>query len=432
MIPREPINTWARCLPILDWLPNWRRPGVVRADLLAGLTNAVVVLPQGLAFAMLAGLPAHYGLYAAMVPSLVAALFGSSRLMVSGPANAISLTTLSLLSPLAVPGSDHYVALAITLAMMVGVFQIGLGLVRAGRLVDLMPHSVIVGFTAGAAVLIATSQLAPFLGLEIARGLSIPRVLEALWARRHEVNAMAVASGLATLVAMTVWQPFERRLPGILVGVIVGSLVAAGLQALMPDIAPLKALPALKEVLPPLSWPDFSLSTLRSLLVPALVMTLLGLTEAVAIARSMAAIRGDTLDGNREFIGQGLANLSGSFFSSFPTSGSFNRSGVNLAAGARTPLAAASASGFLLLLVSLVGPLARYLPYAVVAGLLLSVAWRLIDRAEIIRIWREAPLDRAPLVVTFLATVTLSLEWAIGLGLLTAWIARRTVKKIAV
>ena len=432
MIPREPINTWARCLPILNWLPNWRRPGVVRADLLAGLTNAVVVLPQGLAFAMLAGLPPHYGLYAAMVPSLVAALFGSSRLMVSGPANAISLTTLSLLSPLAVPGSDQYVALAITLAMMVGVFQIGLGLVRAGRLVDLMPHSVIVGFTAGAAVLIATSQLAPFLGLEIARGLSIPQVLEALWARRHEVNAMAVASGLATLLAMTVWRPFERRLPGILVGVIVGSLVAAGLQALMPDMAPLKALPALKEVLPPLSWPDFSLSTLRSLLVPALVMTLLGLTEAVAIARSMAAIRGDTLDGNREFIGQGLANLSGSFFSSFPTSGSFNRSGVNLAAGARTPLAAASASGFLLLLVSLVGPLARYLPYAVVAGLLLSVAWRLIDRAEIIRIWREAPLDRAPLMVTFLATVTLSLEWAIGLGLLTAWIARRTVKKIAV
>jgi SulP family sulfate permease len=142
----------------------------------------------------------------------------------------------------------------------------------------------------------------------------------------------------------------------------------------------------------------------------------------------MAAIRGDTLDGNREFIGQGLANLAGSFFSSFPTSGSFNRSGVNLAAGARTPLAAASASGFLLLLVGLVGPLAQYLPYAVVAGLLFMVAWGLIDRAEIARIWREAPLERFALVVTFLATVTLSLEWAILLGLLTAWVSKRLAK----
>jgi len=425
---REPMTTWARCLPILDWLPNWRRPGVVRADLLAGVTNAVVVLPQGLAFAMLAGLPAHYGLYAAMVPSLVAALFGSSRLMVSGPANAISLTTLSLLSPLAVPGSNQYIALAITLSMMVGVFQIGLGLARAGRLVDLMPHSVIVGFTAGAAVLIASSQLAPFLGVELARGLSVVKVLEAVWSHRAEANWLAMASGGATLLAISLWRRINRTVPSILVGVIVGSLVAAGVQALISGAPVLKVLPALETVLPPLSTPDFSLSTLKSLLLPALVMTLLGLTEAVAIARSMAAIRGDTLDGNREFIGQGLANLAGSFFSSFPTSGSFNRSGVNLAAGARTPLAAASASGFLLLLVGLVGPLAQYLPYAVVAGLLFMVAWGLIDRAEIARIWREAPLERFALVVTFLATVTLSLEWAILLGLLTAWVSKRLAK----
>ena len=425
---REPMTTWARCLPILDWLPNWRRPGVVRADLLAGVTNAVVVLPQGLAFAMLAGLPAHYGLYAAMVPSLVAALFGSSRLMVSGPANAISLTTLSLLSPLAVPGSNQYIALAITLAMMVGVFQIGLGLARAGRLVDLMPHSVIVGFTAGAAVLIASSQLAPFMGIELARGLSVVKLLEAVWSHRAEANWLAMTSGAVTLLAISLWRRINRTVPSILVGVIVGSLVAAGVQALISGAPALKVLPALETVLPPLSTPDFSLSTLKSLLLPALVMTLLGLTEAVAIARSMAAIRGDTLDGNREFIGQGLANLAGSFFSSFPTSGSFNRSGVNLAAGARTPLAAASASGFLLLLVGLVGPLAQYLPYAVVAGLLFMVAWGLIDRAEIARIWREAPLERFALVVTFLATVTLSLEWAILLGLLTAWVSKRLAK----
>jgi SulP family sulfate permease len=256
----------------------------------------------------------------------------------------------------------------------------------------------------------------------------VVKVREAVWSHRAEANWLAMTSGVVTLLAISLWRRINRTVPSILVGVIVGSLVAAGVQALISGAPALKVLPALETVLPPLSTPDFSLSTLKSLLLPALVMTLLGLTEAVAIARSMATIRGDTLDGNREFIGQGLANLAGSFFSSFPTSGSFNRSGVNLAAGARTPLAAASASGFLLLLVGLVGPLAQYLPYAVVAGLLFMVAWGLIDRAEIARIWREAPLERFALVVTFLATVTLSLEWAILLGLLTAWVSKRLAK----
>jgi SulP family sulfate permease len=422
------MNAWARWLPILDWLPNWRRPGVVRADLLAAITNAVVVLPQGLAFATLAGLPAQYGLYAAMVPTLVAALFGSSRLMVSGPANAISLTTLSLLSPLAVPGSDQYVSLAITLAMMIGVLKIGLGMVRAGRFIDLMPHSVIIGFTTGAAVLIASSQLGAFIGIEIERGLSVVKVLEAVWSRRTEINWLAITSGVATLLAISLWRRINRTVPSILVGVIAGSLVASGLQALFPGVVALKVLPALEGALPPLSTPDLRPSTMQSLLLPTLVMTLLGLAEAVAIARKMAAVYGDKLNGNREFIGQGLANLVGSFFSSFPTSGSFNRSGVNLAAGARTPLAAAFASVFLLLLVWLVGPLAKHLPYAVVAGLLFVVAWGLVDRAEIARIWHEAPRERLDLVVTFLATVTLSLQWAILLGLLTAWVSKRLAK----
>ena len=415
----------ARWLPFLRWLPEWREPGTVRADILAGLTGAVVVLPQGLAFATLAGMPPQYGLYAAMVPCLVAALFGSSRLMVTGPANAISLTTMALVAPLAAPGSPEYVRLVVTLAFLVGTVQLLLGLARAGRLVDLVPHSVIVGFTSGAAVLIVNAQLGPFFGIDLARGESVAAHLSAFASRIGEIRWHAVAAGLATVVAIRAWMPWNRRVPAMLVGVVAGSVFAWVLQAAWPPAEPLKAVPALPGALPVPSTPDLSIDTVRSLFAATLVMTLLGLTEAVAIARAIAARSREPLDGSREFIGQGLANIAGSFFSAYPASGSFNRSGVNVTSGARTPLAAASAAVLLVALLALVAPLAQYLPFAVIAGLLFVVAWGLIDRAEIRRIWRDERHERAPLLVTFVATVTMSLEWAILLGLLTAMLVAR-------
>ena len=416
-------------MPILRWAPQWREPGTVRADLLAGLTNAIVVLPQGFAFATIAGMPVQYGLYAAMVPCLVAALFGSSRLMVTGPANAISLTTLALLAPLAEPGSARYVELAITLAFLVGIVQLALGLARAGRFVDIVPHSVIVGFTAGAAVLIAVAQLGPFLGIELPRGLSVVATFQGLLQRLADLQPLALVSGLITVLTIIVWKPWNRRLPAVLVGVIVGSAAAALLQHLWPQAAPLRVVPPLPAVVPPLSWPDLSWGTLALLPGPVAVMTLLALTEALAIARAVALKSHDVFDDSQEFRAQGLANITGSFFSAFPTSGSFNRSGVNLVSGARTPLAAASAALFLVALLLIVGPLATLLPYCVVAGLLFMVAWGLIDRPEIARLWQQEPAERIPLVATFIATLTLSLEWAILIGLLSAWITRRLVRQ---
>ena len=416
-------------MPILRWAPQWREPGTVRADLLAGLTNAIVVLPQGFAFATIAGMPVQYGLYAAMVPCLVAALFGSSRLMVTGPANAISLTTLALLAPLAEPGSARYVELAITLAFLVGIVQLALGLARAGRFVDIVPHSVIVGFTAGAAVLIAVAQLGPFLGIELPRGLSVVATFQGLLQRLADLQPLALVSGLITVLTIIVWKPWNRRLPAVLMGVIVGSAAAALLQHLWPQAAPLRVVPPLPAVVPPLSWPDLSWGTLALLPGPVAVMTLLALTEALAIARAVALKSHDVFDDSQEFRAQGLANITGSFFSAFPTSGSFNRSGVNLVSGARTPLAAASAALFLVALLLIVGPLATLLPYCVVAGLLFMVAWGLIDRPEIARLWQQEPAERIPLVATFIATLTLSLEWAILIGLLSAWITRRLVRQ---
>ena len=416
-------------LPISRWLPELREPGAVRADALAGLTGAIVVLPQGVAFATVAGMPPEYGLYGAMVPCVIAALFGSSRLMVTGPATALSLTTLALIAPLATPGSPNYIALVLTLTFLVGALQLALGLARAGRLIDLVPHSVIVGFTVGAAILIINSQIGPFLGLDLPRGISVINNVRAALAQWPNIALSAPLVGMLTIVAVLVWQPLNRWVPAMLAGVVIGAAAAWLIAQYVPQWPTLPTVQALPGALPPLSVPDLSLDTMRTLFGATMVMTLLALTEAVAIARAVAVKYADKLDGNQEFIGQGLANIAGSFFSAYPSSGSFNRSGVNMVSGARTPLAAICAAIFLLAILFFVAPLARYLPFAVIAALLFLVAWGLIDYREITRIWREQRSERWPLLVTFIATITLSLEWAIVLGITVALLAQRFARQ---
>jgi SulP family sulfate permease len=415
-------------LPFMRWAPAWREPGTLRADLMAGLTGAVVVLPQGVAFATLAGLPPQYGLYAAMLPCIVAALFGSSRLMVTGPANAISLTTMALIAPLALVGSPQYVQLVLTLTFLVGGMQLLLGLARVGAIVERVPHSVVVGFTAGAALLIIVNQLSAALGLNLPRSSSPLNQLQAVAAQLGQLQWPALLSALITVFVAVIARPLNRWVPAMLLALLAGALVAKLAAWLVPSWPVLATVQALPGPLPPMSWPDLSIDTLRSLFGATMVMTLLALTEATAIAKAVARQYNDTLDGNREFIGQGLANLVGAFSSSMPASGSFNRSGVNVEAGARTPLAAASAAVFLVLILSLVAPLATQLPLAVVAGLLFVVARGLIDIAEMRRLWSEEPLERAPLAVTLIGTVTLSLEWAILLGITSALLVRRAAR----
>ena len=418
-------------LPITRWSSEWRSPGVVRADLLAGLTGAVVVLPQGLAFATLAGMPPHYGLYAAMVPCLLAALFGSSRLMVTGPANAISLTTMALIAPLALPESADYVALVLTLSFLVGVIQLALGVGGAGKWVEKVPHSVIVGFTVGAAILIINSQVGTLLGITIARGTSVldtvDTAIRALIA--GQVVWWSPLLVLLTLLVMRLWRPWNSKIPAMLIAVIAGSVAAVVIEWSTGADALFRRVAGIPGAIPPLSWPTLQLDTLQQLFGPALVMVLLASPEAMAIARAMALKHQDRFDADQEFIGQGVANIGGSFFSADPSSGSFNRSGVNLAAGARTPLSAGSAGLFLLLILLLVAPLATHLPYVVIAALLLAVAWGLIDRRQIKHEWAAGPRESIPMVVTACGTVLASLEWAILAGICTALVCAKLFKK---
>ncbi|HPT55039.1 MAG TPA: solute carrier family 23 protein [Casimicrobium sp.] len=412
-----------RFLPFLDWLPLLRDKTVVRADVLAGLTGAIVVLPQGVAFATLAGMPPAFGLYAAMIPCVIAALFGSSRVMVTGPANAISLTVLAIIAPLAAPESPRYIELVITLAFMVGVWQLLLGFARAGKLINFVSHTVIVGFTAGAAVLIVNSQIRNFFGVDITRGASVWQTVQQFLAHVGDVKPMPVLVGVLTLLAAILWQPLNRKVPAMLVAVVVGSVAAAIARSIDPAYA-IKTVDALPGAVPPLSLPDFSLATLQSLLVPSIAMTLLALAEAVSIAQALAIRRKEKLDGNQEFFGQGLANVIGSFFSAYPASGSFNRSGVNVAAGAVTPFSAIMASVFLVAILVFVAPLARFLPLAAVAAILFLVAWNLVDKREIAHLLHDK-YERITLLATFFATLLMPLEWSILLGVAVSLVVAR-------
>ena len=402
-------------LPFLSWWPRVTQ-ATARRDALAALVGAVVVLPQAVAFATIAGLPPQYGLYAAMVPAIVAALWGSSWHLVSGPTTAISVLVLATLSPLAEPGSERYIGMMLSLSLLAGIMQLAMGLARLGALVNFVSHTVIIGFTAGAACLIAASQIKNFLGLAVPRGAMFHETV--LFAANHlgEAHLWVALVGAATVAAGLVARRYVPRVPYMLVAMLVGGLVAALLNHLLGAArSGIETVGALAGALPPLSVPDLSYATLQALLFPAAAVALIGLTEAVAIARSVAVRSGQRLDSDQEFVGQGLANIAGGFASAYPSSGSFNRSGVNYAAGAQTPLAAALSAVFLLAIAVVAAPLAAYLPVAAMAGVLFIVAWGLIDWHAVGQILRRHPRERIVLLATWVG-VLVDLEKGLFVG----------------
>jgi sulfate permease, SulP family len=414
-----------KLFPFLAWRERID-PVTLKADAIAGLIGGLVVLPQGVAFATLAGLPPEYGLYTAMVPAIVAALWGSSWHMVSGPTNALSLVVFAVLSPLAAPGSAPYVTLALTLSLMMGAAQLAMGLARLGALVNFISHTVIVGFTAGAGLLIIASQLRHFFGIPVEAGASFFATLAKVGRAFTTLDPAITATGIVTLIVAIVARRLVPRVPYMIVAMIAGSLF--GYLLIRVSGATIPVVGPLPSALPLPSLPSFDPETWRKLAPAALALTVLGLTEAVSIARAVALKSGQRIDGNQEFIGQGLSNLTGAFFSAYPSSGSFNRSGVNFEAGARTPLAAIAAAVVLAIVLLVVGPLVAWLPLAVMAALLFVVAWGLIDVAEMRRVFRANRGDAVVLAVTFVSTLTLQLEFAIFVGVLVSLLVylRRT------
>jgi len=407
-----------RFTPFMRWLPHVSRHDL-KIDFTAGLAGAIIVLPQGVAFATIAGMPPEYGLYAGMIPAIIAALFGSSKHLVSGPTTAASIVLFSSLSVYAQPGSAEFVALALTLTFMIGLFELGLGLARMGALVNFISHSVVVGFTAGAALLIGAKQLQHFFGIQMAGGGHLHDILIAFAGQTEHINPYVTVVGVGTLLAGIGIRKFWPKAPYLIIAMVFGSVLAVVLNAIYGhEVTRISQVGALPSSLPPLSSPDFSLATIKQLAPTALAVTLFALTEAVSIGRSLAARGGYRIDGNQEFIGQGLSNIVGSFFSGYVATGSFNRSGLNYEAGARTPLAAVFAGLLLMIIVLLVAPLAAYLPKAAMAGLLFLVAYGLIDFVGIKHILKTDRTETAVLLVTFFSAIFLELEFAIFAGVL--------------
>jgi len=404
----------AKIFPFIVWF-RLTTLETIKADFFAGLTGAIIVLPQSVAFATIAGMPPEYGLYTAMVVPIIAALFGSSFHLVSGPTTAISIVVFAAVSKYAEPGTEEFVSLALTLTFLAGVYQLIFGLAKFGLLINFVSHNVVIGFTAGAALLIASSQIPYIVGIDIARGEDFIHTWFDIYWGVGEFNIYLLIVGLGTLMSAILVKILRPKYPNLLIGMLVGGVLAFYLSGLTDTIKTVGAMPA---YFPPLSTPDFSLNSLKELAPEAFAIALLGLIEASSIGRSIATKSNQRIDANQEFVGQGASNIVGSFLSSYASSGSFTRSGVNFEAGARTPLSAILAALFLMVIVLLVAPLIAYLPLAAMAGIILLVAYNLVDFKNIRKTFKYSKSESVIFTATFLATLLFELEFAIYLGVL--------------
>ncbi|MEW6336667.1 MAG: SulP family inorganic anion transporter [Acidobacteriota bacterium] len=391
--------------------------GDLRPDVVAGLTVAVVAVPQAMAYAAIAHLPASYGLYSAVVASIVGALWGSSRHLSTGPTNAASILVLSILAPLVPLGSPEFLVAASLMAVLVGAFRIFFGFAGFGLLVNFASRAVLLGFTAGAAVLIAVGQLPSLLGVPKGGATRFHHLLAAAIREIPNLHVPTLAVGLGAIAVTLLTNRFLRKLPGALIAmVLAGAAVGAGIVA---DVAVVGAVPRSLPAPTPIDLPALLASDLfEQLLVGALAVAVLGLFEAVSIARAIARSTGERLDINQEFVGQGLANVATGLLSGYTCSGSFTRSAVNHQAGARTAMSSVFAGLFVLAAILAFGPFAAFLPSAALAGLLMLVSWNMIDREGIRRVLRTSRTEGAILVATLVATLLLPLEFAVLSGVL--------------
>ncbi len=364
--------------PFLEWLPLAKK--YWKDDLIAGITGTIIVIPQAVAFAMIAGLPPIYGFYTAMVTPIIAALFGSSYHLISGPTTTSSIVVYAIISKFVSPESDleAFISLAIVLSFMAGVIKLLMGVAKMGKLVNFVSHSVVIGFSAGAGILIAFKQLKYVFGIKVPMGSTFYEIIIYIASHIKETNLYVFGVAAGTLIIALLIRKFVKKLARLymLIAMILGSVLALLMGGIANGIETVGTIPS---HLPPFKVPDFSYESMKMLTSGAITLALLGLVEAVSIARAVALHSHQKLDNNREFIGQGLSNIISSFFSSYASSGSFTRSGVNYQAGAKTPMSAIISAVGLMLVVLFFAKYASFLPKPAMGGIILLVGYNLID-----------------------------------------------------
>ncbi len=412
-----PRFNYLTLLPFLRWLPNTNRQRLGN-DLLVGLSGAILALPQSIAYALIAGMPAEYGLYAAVVPVIIACLWGSSWHLICGPTAAISIVLFTSVSQLAEPGSADFIAQVLLLTFLAGLFQWLLGLLRFGALVNFVSHSVVLGFTLGAAVVIALGQLPNLLGISLPNQPTALETLLSLGQHLGEVDWHSLSLALFTLAVSLLIRYLWPRLPALLLGLVAGSL----LVLLLPDrlTEGIALVAAFDGRLPPLSPLRFELDTILDLLPAAVACGMLGLVTSLSIARALASKSQQFLDANQEVRAQGLSNMLGPWFSGFLSAGSFTRSALNLQAGAHSPLAGVF-SALLVALFALVGArLIALIPLPCMAAGILLICWGLVDTASLRGLFRVSRSEFLVMALTLLATLMLELQTAIYAGVLAS------------
>ena len=389
-----------------------------RGDLAAGLTVGVMLIPQAMAYALIAGMPPVYGLYAALVPLLLYGVLGTSRQLGVGPVAVVSLLVVAGVADLAEPGSTEYVQLAILLAFMVGVIQLLMGLLRMGFLVNFLSHPVITGFTAATALIIAFSQLHHLLGVSIESSKHIHTVLLQLFENRGEIHSGTALLGfgaVALIYAIRKWQP---RIPGALVVVVIGIVLVAVTGW---DQRGIRIIGEVPSGLPAFALPMFDIDAVYKLLPMAFAISLVGFMESIAVAKSIHARHRDyKLDANQELVALGSANLGGSLFQAFPVTGGFSRSAVNDQAGAKSGMASIISALMIGLTLLFLTPLFYYLPNAVLGAIIITAVIGLIDTKEIRFLWNTQKEDFAMMAITFLVTLLLGIEEGILTGVVAS------------
>lgn len=426
---RAEKSSLSRFLPFLDWLVHYRRANLV-GDLMAGIIVAIMLVPQGMAYALLAGLPPQVGLYASIAPLIIYGLLGTSRTLAVGPVAIVSLLVVSGVSPFAEPGSAGYIQLVLTLALLVGLIQAVMGLVRLGFLVNFLSHPVLSGFTSAAAIVIGFSQLKHLLGVSIPQTEQLYELLLHLAQRLGESNPVTVSIGLGSVGVLLYFKyglgkqlkrwgfserlivPLTRSAP--LVVVLLGTGLVWALD--LHEQTNVKIVAEVPAGLPGLTLPLLDPQVWQLLLPTALAISFVGYMESISVAKSLASKRRQKIDADQELIALGAANLGATLTGGYPVTGGFSRSVVNFSAGANTGLASLITAALMALTVIFLTPLFYFLPQAVLAAIIIVAVAGLIDLVTFRHVWHYNKADAASLIVTFLTVLALGVEVGIGVG----------------
>ena len=399
-------------IPALEWIPNYKRSDL-SGDLSAGLIVAIMLIPQGMAYAMLAGLPPVIGLYASTVPLLIYALFGTSRQLAVGPVAMVSLLVLTGVSTLAEPGTDEYISLVLLLMLMIGVIQLLMGVMRLGFLVNFMSHGVISGFTSAAAIIIGLSQLKHLIGVSLEANKDVFLILWESVNRISEINPVTLAIGVGSIIMLVLLKRFIKKIPAPLIVVVLSVSLVYFLQL---QNAGVKIIGEVPQGLPAFSFPVINAESLIALLPIALTISFIGFMESIAMAKAIAAKEKYKVVPNKELTGLGLANIGGAFFSGYPVTGGFSRSAVNYQSGARTPLATIITAVLIILTLLFFTGLFFYLPNAVLAAIIMVAVYSLIDVKEAKHLFKIGKVDGSIWLITFLATLIFGIVEGIIIG----------------